>query len=186
MKKKVFLVISAMLVFGLAIVVYSTATSTDLTNAAAASCCCCSGDSCPMKSKGVDAKATVSETTTSCCDNCACCNHGDGESCPMMKKDAAGNPIKMDHAMKMEHGKSCPMMKKDADGNPIKMDAAMKMEDGKSCPMKKKGDVSTTSVAAAGMEIKHDAKTGDHHSGCCCPCCNGANKTEQTAAVPAM
>ena len=53
MKKKIFLALSVMLVFGLAVVVYSSGLAANFaTEASAASCCCCHGDSCPLKSNG--------------------------------------------------------------------------------------------------------------------------------------
>ena len=164
MKKRLFLVISAMLVFGLAIVVYSSVTATNL--AATAASCCCHGDSCPTKAKSADGKEAAS-----CCDNCECCN-GDAASCPMKNMDAASaSAVKADHAKscpmkvkdataatatKIDDAKSCPMMKKDADGNPIKMDAAH------------------------GSHVKHEMKADG--SGCCCACCQKTTDKEKTAA----
>ena len=170
MKKKIFLVISAMLVFGLAIVVYSSGTATD-TSTVAASCCCCHGDSCPMKNKDASGKAAASTH-----EGCDCC---EGDSCPMMKKDADGKPMKMDAAScpmmkkdaasattaKTEGEVSCPMMKKDADGKPMKMDHTGSMS-GMNHDMK-----------------KHDMKM--HGESCDCPCCHKAKDAEKKD-VPAV
>lgn len=100
MKKRILLVISAMLLFGIGIAVFAyNTTGTDT----AAAACCCKGDSCPMKKKDASATATTREKA-SCCDDCDCCK---GDSCPMKKAGAAS------HAeMKMEGHESCPMMKK--------------------------------------------------------------------------
>lgn len=164
--KKIFVVISAMLVFGLAVAVYSFASTADL-SATAAACCCCSGDSCPMKTKDASGKETAS-----CCDDCDCCKGG-AESCPTMKKDADGKLVKTaDH-------KECPMMKTGADAKTMKMDAA------KECPMMKKdanGNPMRMDVdAPSGIEIKHDMKM----NGKTCPCCHKAKDKEKTA-VPAV
>ena len=143
MKKKLFLVISAMLVFGLAVYAFNSNT---LSGTAAMSCCsCCSGDSCPMKDKKADAsatheacdccgdscpmkdkKASAIAGTTATREACDCC----GDSCPMKKGDAATTSMNAKHAdMKMEGMESCPMMKGNADH---KMSHDMKMSaDGK-------------------------------------------------------
>lgn len=166
MKTKIFLVISAMLVFGLAVVVYSSATSTDLTTMAA-SCCCCHGDSCPMKQKSADAKDTAS-----CCDDCDCC----GESCPMMKKDANGNPIKMD-------AKNCPMMMKKDDATASTSAPAAKTDEA-SCPMKMKDadgkPIKMDNADATGMHNHHMNKDG---KSCDCSCCHKAKDTEKKDAA---
>lgn len=162
MKKKIFLVISAMLVFGLAVVAYSYGTAGS-DPAAISSCCCCSGDSCPMKTKDASGKDAMS-----CCD--ADCCKGGAESCPMMKKDADGKPMKMDGDA------CCPMMKKDG--------SHADMKDGMSCPMMNK-DAS----ASASTDMKHDMHDmkGMHHAdmkgmhgeGCSCPCCHKEKKEEK-------
>ena len=98
MKRNIFIVLAAMMVFGLAIAVYALNTNTTVETSAAVSCCCCCGDSCPMMKDGKMA--------------------ADGDhSCPMMK---AGAEHKRDGKMEgMKHGDkmaangehSCPMMK---------------------------------------------------------------------------
>lgn len=153
--------ISALFIFGLAIVTYSY-TVGGTTSATVAACCCHSGDSCPMKNKGAsmtdakmsaencpmknkDASATAAAAGHSC-ENCSCC----GDSCPMHKHGAAGSTSMPDH------GASCPMKKKDA---------------------------SSATVPAVAGEIKHeDTGAMKHGEGCCCPCCSGANKTETAAS----
>ncbi len=112
MKKRILVIASAVLVFGLAIAVYALNTTNTSNAAAKAACCCCSGDSCPMKDKNAMAGTATKH------ENCDCC----GDSCPMMKGDAAQ---KMHGEMKMENGESCPMMNGKADH---KMDAGMKHE----------------------------------------------------------
>ena len=167
MKKKILIVISAALVFGLAIVAFSYGTSGS-TSATAASCCCCSGESCPMKTKDASGKETAS-----CC-GADCCK-GDGESCPMMKKDASGKETASCCGGDCCKGgaESCPMMKKDASGA-----TADQKHDPASCPMMKKD-----ATASTGMDMKHNMK-GMHHAGmqamhgegCSCPCCHKENK----------
>ncbi|MBK8466097.1 MAG: hypothetical protein IPL32_09720 [Chloracidobacterium sp.] len=164
MKKKIFLAISAILVFGLAIVVYSSSSATDLTtDAIAASCCCSHGDSCPMKAKSSDGKETASH-----CDNCNCC-HGDGESCPMMKAGADGKLAKMSHT------KDCPMMNK-GDTSSTAATAVVKEEGKTSCPMMNKDadgkSVKMDNADATGIHMKHHM--GKDGKGCDCPCCNKA------------
>jgi hypothetical protein len=169
MRIKLFLVIAAMLVFGLAVVAYSYGTAGSA-SAAVTSCCCCSGDSCPMKTK----KDASGKETTSCCDM-DCCKGG-ADSCPMMKKDASG---------KMEHSE-CPMMKKDG--------SHADMKEGESCPMMKKDGAAAT---AATTDAKNDMSTmhtdmkgmhgdmkGMHGEGCCCPCCNKENKEQTKIDAP--
>jgi len=160
MKKKIFLLISTLLVLGLAIVAYSYGTS-GLSSSTTAACCCCSGESCPMKTKDASGKETMS-----CCD--ADCCKGDGESCPMMKKDAEGKPIKTEGAA------CCPMMKKDG--------SHAEMKDGATCPMMKKPDASASTT----LDMRHDMKgmthadmKAMHGEGCCCPCCNKEKKEEK-------
>jgi len=153
MRKKIFIVMSAMLIFGLAIAVFSYGNTTNLT-AKAMACCCCSGDSCPMKKKDADGKVVASTH-----EGCDCC----GDSCPMMKKDADGKTMKMD-------ADSCPMMKKDADGKTMKMDAD-------SCPMMKDDASATTGTA-----VKHEMKMANGKS-CDCPCCHKAKVTKDAPAI---
>lgn len=90
MKKKILLVITALLIFGMSIAVYAFGTNTS--GKKAMSCCCCKGDSCPMtKDK------TAGKDEASCCDkeDC-CCKGGDscckGDSCPMKGKKDDGKP----------------------------------------------------------------------------------------------
>jgi hypothetical protein len=169
MKKKILLAISALLVFGLAIVAYSYSGAASLSETAAMSCCCCSGDSCPMKTKDASGKEVAMSH-----ENCDCCK-GDGESCPMMKKDANGN------AVKMEGASCCPMMKdgKHAD-----------MKDGASCPMMKKD----AGPAVAATEVKNGGKVEDmkgmhdmkamHGEGCSCPCCQNHKENKELKDIP--
>jgi hypothetical protein len=109
-------------------------------------------------------------------ENCECCK-GDGESCPMMKKDADGKVVKMEGAS------CCPMMKdgKHAD-----------MKDGASCPMMmKKGDAPSATAVDAKNDMKmHDMKgmhgdmKGMHGESCCCACCNKENKEKTKIDAP--
>jgi hypothetical protein len=166
MKNKILLTISALLVFGLAIVAYSYSAGSSASETAAAACCCCSGDSCPMKTKG----ASFTEVAAGH-ENCACCT-GEGESCPMMKKDADGKPVKMEGAS------CCPMMKKGEH-------ADMK-DHGASCPLMKKD----ATAPAAATEAKHDMKPmhvdmkAAHGEGCCCPCCSKESKEKAIKDAP--
>lgn len=156
MKKKLILVISAMLVLGLAVVVFSYGTTNDVTATAAA--CCCHGDSCPMKTKDASGKEVAGTH-----ENCDCCKDG-ADSCPMMKKDADGKAMKMDG----EH--SCPMMNKDASAT---VPAAMKKEGADSCPMMKGG--------AHKMDAGHEMKTnGTGHS---CSCCSHNKEKKDAPAI---
>ena len=77
MRKRILLVISVLLVLGMAIAAVAYQRTT-LTTKSAMECCCCSGDSCPMKSK-----AAKGGESASCCDGDCCCK-GEG-SCPMKK-----------------------------------------------------------------------------------------------------
>jgi hypothetical protein len=110
-------------------------------------------------------KDAAGKTVTAGHENCDCCKGG-RESCPMMKKDASG---------KMEHGANCPMMMKKGEN------ASADAKDGASCPMMKKGD------GSADMKMMHD----EHHmkmadgSTCCCPCCQHENKEKTETAAPA-
>ena len=133
--------IAALLVFALAMAAFAYSRSSDVGSSAATSCC--RSESCPMKD--------ASGKTVAGHENCDCCK-GDGDSCPMMKKDTSG---------KSEHASSCPMMKKG---------------DAESCPMMKKSD-----GAAIGMEhADHHEITGE--GSCCCPCCNHENKEKTETA----
>lgn len=162
MKKKIFIVIAAMFVFGLAVVAFSYGTSNNISSTAA-SCCYCSGDSCPLKNKDASGKEAAS-----CCDDCDCCK-GDGASCPMMTKDAEGKTMKMDAA-------SCPMMNKDAKGTAVKTD------DAKECPMMKKDAdgklVKMDDAAMSGMHMEHHTKM----DGKGCSCCHHSKEKERSAA----
>jgi len=101
MKKRIFLVVAAMLVFGLAIVAFSYGTTNNATSTVA-TCCCCSGDSCPMKQKDASGKEIAATH-----ENCDCCGGG-AESCPMMKGDASRKMEGMKHEMKADGtGHSC-------------------------------------------------------------------------------
>jgi len=174
MNKKIFLAISAMLVFGLAIVVYASSSTANLTaDTTAASSCCCHGDSCPMKSKSADGKESASH-----CENCDCC-HGDGESCPMMKAGADGK------AAKMAHGKDCPMMNKTDASSAMATD--VKSEGKTSCPMKMKDadgkPIKMDNADATATHMKqHMGKDG---KSCDCSCCNKAKDTEKIVAPAA-
>jgi hypothetical protein len=99
MKKKILIVISALMIFGLAIAVYAINQS-EVTGSADKAACCCMGDSCPMKSKE-NAAADASHKGMSCCgDSCpmksgaaaattgSCCDCC-GDSCPMKAKESA-------------------------------------------------------------------------------------------------
>ncbi len=165
MRMKLFIVMSAMLVLGLAIAAYSYGTAGNVLSGPP-SCCCCSGDSCPMKTK----KDASGKETTSCCDM-DCCKGG-AESCPMMKKDADGKPLKMEGAS------CCPMMKKDG--------SHADMKDGETCPMMKKDGAASTTDAKNDMSTMHGDMKGMHHDmkgmhgeGCSCPCCQKQNKEEK-------
>ncbi len=161
MKKRLLIIISVMLVFGLGIVVYAVNSSRDK-SAAATNCC----DNCPMKSK--DAKAGDKMAMGDCKD----CQKG--ENCPMKKgQNAAGTDAKM------ADGDACPMMMKDGsvDMKGMKHDMKggdMKMADGEACPMNKDG-----SADMKGM--KHEMKMDGTKDSC--PC--GKHKEKKTA-TPAI
>ena len=84
MRKRILVIASAVLVFGLAIAVYAFNTPTTSNAAAKAACCCCKADSCPMKDKNATATTTTTDAAAKH-ENCDCC----GDSCPMKKGDAA-------------------------------------------------------------------------------------------------
>lgn len=117
MSKRILLVISILMLFGLAIVAFAYNTST-AANQTAMSCCCCKGESCPMKNKDSSAAAA-----TSCCDDANCCCKS-GDSCPMKmngqasyKEQMAGVGMKDDNAVashKEGCGCSCCAAKKGA------------------------------------------------------------------------
>jgi len=95
MKRKIFILMTAVMVFGLAIAVYAYNASTTGDNSAVSSCC--KGDSCPMKMKS---SAAAEDEKKSCCD---CCKDG---SCSM-KAHKEGAAHGAGHEMK--DGESCPM-----------------------------------------------------------------------------
>ena len=157
MKKRILVIASAVLVFGLAIAVYAFNSPTTSNATAKVASCCCKGDSCPMKDKNATADTATKH------ENCDCC----GDSCPMKKGDAAMA------GMKTEGSESCPMMKGDATQ---KKHGEMKMENGESCPMMNgKGGHKMD----AGM--KHEMKSdGKGHS---CACCDHAKEKKDAPAV---
>ncbi|MBK7392282.1 MAG: hypothetical protein IPI64_03145 [Chloracidobacterium sp.] len=157
MKKRIFVIASAVLVFGLAIAAYALNNSNTSHAVAKAASCCCKGDSCPMKDKNATADTVAKH------ENCDCC----GDSCPMKKGDAtmAG--------MKMEGSESCPMMKGDA---AQKTRGEMKMENGESCPMMN-GKADHKMDAGMKHEMKADGKG---HS---CACCDHAKEKKDAPAV---
>jgi hypothetical protein len=73
MKKRLFLVVVALLVLGLGAATFAYKQTNNTTAMS-----CCKGDSCPMKKKDASGKETAS-----CCDDCDCCK---GDSCPMKNK----------------------------------------------------------------------------------------------------
>ena len=76
MKKKLFLIVIALLFLGIGAAgfAYKGAIGKQM----AKCCACCCGDSCPMKDKDL-----ASMDAKSCCDNCDCCK---GDNCPMKTK----------------------------------------------------------------------------------------------------
>lgn len=172
MKKKIFLVMSAVLVFGLAIAVYAFNTAGSVDASTKAACCCCKGDTCPMKDK--NAAAT---DKTAAHDGCDCCQGG-ADACPMKKGDTAAGDIKteggMKPDMKMANGEMCPMMKGDAnhkmDGE---MNPDMKMANGEMCPMMK-GDANHKMEGGMKMEMKADGS---------CACCKHAKEKKAAPAI---
>jgi hypothetical protein len=100
MKKKIYILTAAVMIFGLAIAVYAFNSTLVRSDKAATSCC--SGDSCPMKKKNADAGEKMS-----CCDKCDCCKDG---KCKM-KKEGEAKAGHADSGHKMADGESCPMMK---------------------------------------------------------------------------
>lgn len=102
MKTRILLVISALLVFGLAVAVYSF--NANVSGKAGMSCCCKGADSCPMmKDK------TAGKDSASCCGMEDCCCKGD--SCPMMKDKTNGKDGHSCCAKDDAGAESCPMMK---------------------------------------------------------------------------
>jgi len=103
MNKRILLVISVLMLFGLAIMAYAYNTST-VTDQTAMSCCC-KGDSCPMMNKDASASSTVP-----CCDDPNCCCKGGG-SCPMKMQGEAVHTAthgEMKHEnTAAEHGEGC-------------------------------------------------------------------------------
>lgn len=150
-------------------------------------------------------RGTASVAATSAC---CCCS---GDSCPMMKRDAAGKKVAGSHENCCGDADSCPMMKKDAAGNRVAGSGHSCCDccggDGESCPMKDKAAaaavtaVSTDAAKTGGtvecpmmkkgdgstMEMKH----GDHHmmmkdgKSCSCSCCDHDKQKKDTAASPA-
>jgi hypothetical protein len=100
MKKKIYILTAAVMIFGLAIAVYAFKSTVVDTEKSSVSCC--SGDSCPMKKKKADTGEKVS-----CCDTCDCCKDG---KCKM-KKDGEAKASHSEAGHKMADGESCPMMK---------------------------------------------------------------------------
>ena len=84
MKTKIMLAITAIMVLGLAVVVFAfTRSSGTSAPAMTTMSCCCSGDSCPMKTKDGAGKEAAS-----CCEKCDGCK---GDSCPMKAKKKEGD-----------------------------------------------------------------------------------------------
>ena len=83
MKKKLLLIIAAMIVLGISFAAFAYART--LSGTQAMSCCCCKGDSCPMKDKD-----KVSMDAKSCCDSCDCCK---GDNCPMKTKGQSADSV---------------------------------------------------------------------------------------------
>jgi hypothetical protein len=163
MRSKLFIIVAAMLVFGIGFAVYAYNSTSTLAETVAASCCCCSGDSCPMKTAEAKA-ATKTEGSHSCC--CM----GDGASCPMKAKG--------EKAANGEH--SCPMMSEAKhEGHKMATGAKHEMKpdgEGHSCPMMKDGK-----MAGKHDGMKHAADTKAGHS-CGCACCAG-EKAKKDPAV---
>ena len=70
MKKRIIALFAIVAVFGLALFAYAQNTSVHSDRS------CCTKDSCPMKKKDGEVKATsvsTSEKGKNCCDNCDCC-----------------------------------------------------------------------------------------------------------------
>ena len=103
MNKRILLVISVLMLFGLAIVAFAY-NQTNTMNQTAMSCCC-KGDSCPMKNKDASASSTAA-----CCDDPNCCCKG-GDSCPMKMHGeavhtATHGEMKLENTT-AEHGEGC-------------------------------------------------------------------------------
>jgi hypothetical protein len=109
MKKRILLVISVLLVCGLAVAAYAYSANTP--DKAGMSCCCKGADSCPMmKDK------TAGKDAASCCDKEDCCCKGD--SCAMKDKTAGKDEAS---CCDKEDAESCSMMKdKKDDGKAAK------------------------------------------------------------------
>jgi len=102
MKKRILLVISVLLVFGLAVAAYAYRANTP--DKAGMSCCCKGADSCPMmKDK------TAGKDAASCCEKEDCCCKGD--SCAMTKDKTAGKDAASCCDKDDKGAESCPMMK---------------------------------------------------------------------------
>ena len=91
MKKKLFLVIIALLFLGIGVGAFTYKGA--IGKQVAKCCACCCGDSCPMKNKdAASVKDTASMDAKSCCDNCDCCK---GDNCPMKTKGETAESIVM-------------------------------------------------------------------------------------------
>ena len=118
MKKKVFLVIAAMIVLGLGLAVYAFNSTQTTSQTTVAACCSCCGDSCPMKSK--DATVSDVKMTAENGHDCSCC----GDSCPMKSSGATASVSSTDAKIAAESGHDCSCC-------------------GDSCPMKHNADAAT-------------------------------------------
>jgi hypothetical protein len=159
MKKRILVLVSALLVFGLAIAVYALNTTGTPNTVAKTACCCGNGESCPMKDKNA-----ASTDKAGAHENCDCRKDG-ADSCPMKKGEAAATTDG-----KTEGSDACPMMKK-GDGAMARHE--MKMGDGEACPMMKKGDGTATMA-------KHEMKMGNGEN---CQCRKHAKEKKDAPAL---
>lgn len=166
MKKRILLVASVLLVFGLAVVAYAY-------NQPAAddkpAVCCCMGDSCPMMKKQDTAVAGKVKDVKAEGEKHSCC----GDSCPMMKQQGEGHDGATAHSD--DHSKMAAMHKEKAEGKAHNCC-------GDSCPMmKNKKDGSSADQQKMAGAMNHSNTDSEAHT--CCACCAEKKDAVKTAAI---
>ena len=104
MKQRIIFALAALLVLGLAIVVFAY-NKTDNSSRHAAMSCCCKDGSCPMKNKDAAATADMQK----CCDNPDCCCKTGSESCPMKTQGEATQSVDTQDATVVKSDEHCNM-----------------------------------------------------------------------------